>query len=179
MMQAVRSSCPPPPACTLRAGSRTAVRSRSPSLRRIRAAASPAESGPGCPPGLSQALENLGEVVRAPHFDRTLAQSLTDVVAAEAALAVTRYEAVKTVARKDVEVACKELEVARKDLEVAEARAAAAGAERLLQARAGCRGAAWWLKVEECQWVGWLSNLWLPQPTTSAALSTAQYCPGA
>ena len=165
MMQAVRSSCPPPPACTLRAGSRTAVRSRSPSLRRIRAAASPAESGPGCSSGLLQALENLGEVVRTPHFDRTLAQSLTDVVAAEAALAVTRYEAVKTVARKD--------------LEVAEARAAAAGAERLLQARAGCRGAAWWLKVEECQWVGWLSNLWLPQPTTSAALSTAQYCPGA
>ena len=179
MMQAVRSSCPPPPACTLRAGSRTAVRSRSPSLRRIRAAASPAESGPGCPPGLSQALENLGEVVRAPHFDKTLAQSLMDIVAAEAAQAVTRYEAAQTVARRDVEVACKELEVARKDLEVAEARAAAAGAERLLQARAGCRGAAWWLKVEECQWVGWLSNLWLPQPTTSAALSTAQYCPGA
>ena len=59
MMQAVRSSCPPPPACTLRAGSRTAVRSRSPSLRRIRAAASPAESGPSCSSGLLQALENL------------------------------------------------------------------------------------------------------------------------
>ena len=78
----------------------------------------------------------------APHFGRTLAQSLTDVVAAEAALAVARYEAAETVGRKDVDLA-------RKELEVAEARAAAAVAERQLQARAGCRWAAWWLKVEE------------------------------
>lgn len=134
MMKAVRGSCPVP-GCRLRPDLRQAARSHS----RQGTWAAAGRRSLNDAPRLKQALENLRETVQKPRFNRELAQSKVDVVAAEAAVAVAQWDAALAVAQRDAALAAARRAAAN----------AAADAAVEMQARTRCRCAALWPEVEE------------------------------